>query len=64
MKSLIKFLFLVIFISSIVFGWLVFNTGTNFSEKSKYFLIQETAVEKNSILKTFNENNKLENKIQ
>jgi UPF0755 protein len=56
MKYLIKFSILLLLITSIIFGWLVFNSGTNFSEKSKYFLIQETGVDKNSILKTFNEN--------
>jgi UPF0755 protein len=57
MKSILKFTILLFLIFSIVFGWLVFGAGTNFSEKIKYVLIPKSATDKMSILKNLEENN-------
>jgi UPF0755 protein len=56
MKSFLKFAFFLLIILGIVSSWLIFASGTNFTEKNKYVQIPKTATEKNSILKNLEEN--------
>ncbi|MBY0482464.1 MAG: endolytic transglycosylase MltG [Chitinophagaceae bacterium] len=57
MKSFIRILIVIIILLGVASLWLVFGTGTAFSEKSKYFLIREDAKDKNAVLETLAENN-------
>lgn len=57
MKSLLKFLSLVILLSAVFVGWILFGSGTSFSEKNKYLLIPEKGNDKSSVLKQLGENN-------
>jgi UPF0755 protein len=57
MKSFLKFLTLVLLLSALIFGWLIFGSGTAFSEKNKYLLIPENGIDKSSVLKLLDENN-------
>ena len=50
MKSIFKYLFLILIIGSIALSWMIFGSGTAFSENNKYYTIQETATDKTSIL--------------
>jgi UPF0755 protein len=51
MKSYLKYFFLILIISAIALSWMIFGSGTAFSEKNKYYTIQESATNKNAILK-------------
>ena len=56
MKSIVKYLFLILIIAAITLSWLIFGSGTAFSEKNKYFTIQESATDNTSILQMLGDN--------
>ena len=56
MKSLLNFILLILFVFSILSGWLIFGSSTNFTEKSKYLLISKNGTEKEAILKNLDDN--------
>lgn len=50
MKRFISFFFLVGLAACILSAWLIFSPGTAFSEKNKYFIVQEGKTDKASVL--------------
>lgn len=56
MKSILKFVVLLIFALGILFGWLLFGSATSFSEKNKYLLIQKNETDKRSVLQNIEDN--------
>jgi len=52
MKKLLSFLLLIIIIGGGITAWLVFGSGTAFSEKNRYFIIEEGHTGKDEVLAT------------
>lgn len=57
MKSLLQFGTLLLLLFALIFGWVIFGSGTSFTEKNKYLLIEENGIDKSTVLKQLGDNN-------
>jgi UPF0755 protein len=63
MSRFLSIAILVIVLTAGIFAWMVFGSGTGFSEKTKYFIIAEGNTDRSAVLEVMRQNDIISNKI-
>ncbi len=63
MKKLISYLFIFIIFGAAIFAWILFSGVTNFSERNKQFVIEESKTSKQEVIYTLQQNNIIKHSI-
>ena len=63
MKKLIYYIFIIIIFGAAIFAWILFSGVTNFSERNKQFVIEESKTSKQEVIYTLQQNNIIKHSI-